>query len=154
MPERFERGTPPFELMAGVTAAVDWIAGLTATRGDRRERLLAAMGAAEAHLAGLLERALQGLAGIPGVRVLGSAARRTSTISFVVEGLAPEAVARQLAAQGIAVWDGDNYARELMRRFGLDQSGGAIRASLVLYNDVADVDRLVEAVAALAGSGR
>ncbi len=51
VPERFERGTPPFELMAGVTAAVDWIAGLTATRGDRRERLLAAMHAAEYHLA-------------------------------------------------------------------------------------------------------
>jgi cysteine desulfurase family protein (TIGR01976 family) len=154
VPERFERGTPPFELLAGVSAAVDWIAGLTATRGDRRERLLAAMAAAEGHLAGLLERALQGLSEIPAVRVLGAAARRTSTISFVVNGCPPDAVARQLAAQGIAVWDGDNYARELMARFGLDQSGGAIRASLVLYNDAGDVDRLVEAVAALAGPGR
>ena len=153
VPERFERGTPAFELLAGVSAAVDWIAGLTATRGDRRARLLAAMGAAEGHLAMLLERALQGLSAIDGVRLLGSAARRTSTISFVVSGHAPEAVARELAAQGIAVWHGDNYARELMTRFGLEQSGGAIRASLVLYNDAADVDRLVEAVATLAQSG-
>jgi selenocysteine lyase/cysteine desulfurase len=47
------------------------------------------------------------------------------------------------------VWDGDNYAYELMRRYGLDQSGGAVRASIVLYNDERDVDRLLEAVAAL-----
>ncbi len=153
VPERFERGTPPFELMAGVTAAVDWIAGLTATGGDRRERILAAMQAAEHHLAELLARALGGLSGITGVRVLGTPARRTSTISFVVDGHRPNAVARQLAAQGIAVWDGDNYARELMQRFGLGESGGAIRASLVLYNDVADVDRLVEAVTRLARTG-
>ena len=152
VPERFERGTPPFELMAGVTAAVDWIAGLTATRGERRDRILAAMQATERHLADLLARALDGLSGIPGVRVLGSAARRTSTISFVINGHAPNAVARQLAAQGIAVWDGDNYAHELMRRFGLGDSGGAVRASLVLYNDVADVDRFLEAVARVAGS--
>ncbi len=152
VPERFERGTPPFELMAGVTAAVDWIAGLTATRGDRRERILAAMQATERHLAELLARALDGLSEIKGVRVLGAPARRTSTISFVVDGQSPNAVARQLAAQDIAVWDGDNYAHELMRRFGLGDSGGAIRASLVLYNDVTDVDRFVEAVARLAGS--
>jgi len=153
VPERFERGTPPFELMAGVTAAVDWIAGLTATRGGRRERILAAMNATERHLAELLARALNGLSEIAGVRVLGAPARRTSTISFVVDGQRPNAVARQLAAQDIAVWDGDNYAHELMRRFGLGDSGGAVRASFVLYNDVADVDRLVEAVARLAGAG-
>ncbi len=153
VPERFERGTPPFELMAGVTAAVDWIAGLTATGGDRRDRILAAMQATENHLAELLARALDGLSEIERVRVLGAPARRTSTISFVVEGHSPNAVARQLAAQGIAVWDGDNYARELMQRFGLGESGGAIRASLVLYNDAADVDRLVEAVAGLTRVG-
>lgn len=153
VPERFERGTPPFELMAGVTAAVDWIAGLTATGGDRRDRILAAMQATENHLAELLARALDGLSEIERVRVLGAPARRTSTISFVVDGHSPNAVARQLAAQGIAVWDGDNYARELMQRFGLGESGGAIRASLVLYNDAADVDRLVEAVAGLTRVG-
>ncbi len=152
VPERFERGTPPFELMAGVTAAVDWIAGLTATRGERRDRILAAMQATERHLADLLARALDGLSGIKGVHVLGAPARRTSTISFVVDGHSPNAVARQLAVQDIAVWDGDNYAHELMRRFGLGDSGGAVRASLVLYNDVADVDRFLEAVARVAGS--
>jgi cysteine desulfurase family protein (TIGR01976 family) len=151
VPDRFERGTPPFELLAGVTAAIDWIAGLTDAPGNRRERVVTALAAVEEYLTTLLERALEGLEGIAGVRLLGAARRRTSTISFVVAGKHPEEVARRLAAGGIAVWDGDNYAYELMHRFGLRDSGGAIRASIVLYNDRDDVDRLVEAVAEIAG---
>ena len=141
--------------MAGVTAAVDWIAGLTATRGDRRERLLAAMGAVEAHLAGLLDARARRTGGDPGRA--GARVRGPAHLDDLIRGRGtcrPRPWPAQLAAQGIAVWDGDNYARELMARFGLDQSGGAIRASLVLYNDAADVDRLVEAVAALAGPRR
>jgi cysteine desulfurase family protein (TIGR01976 family) len=150
VPERFERGTPPFELLAGVAAAVDWIAGLTDASGHRRERVIAALTSVEEHLTELLQRALNGLADIRGVRVLGAAARRTSTISFLVDGRHPQEVARFLADRGIAVWDGDNYAYELMHRFGLRDSGGAIRASIVLYNDRDDVDRLLEAVAEVA----
>lgn len=149
VPDRFERGTPPFELLAGVTAAVDWIAGLTDSAGTRRERIVAALSAVENHLSALLEPALAGLAEIPGVRLLGAARRRTSTIAFVIEGHRPQEVARRLAEQDIAVWAGDNYAYELMRRFGLGDSGGAIRASIVLYNDRGDVDRLLEAVAGI-----
>jgi selenocysteine lyase/cysteine desulfurase len=149
VPDRFERGTPAFELLAGVTAAIDWIARLTDAAGTRRERLLAALVAVEERLGGLLDHALDGLATIPGVRLLGAARRRTSTISFVVDGRSPQEVAGRLADQGIAVWAGDNYAYELMRRFGLGDSG-AIRASIVLYNDQDDVDRLLEALTALA----
>jgi cysteine desulfurase family protein (TIGR01976 family) len=149
VPDRFERGTPAFELLAGIVAAVDWIAGLTDSVGSRRERLLDALKATEVYLAGLLERALEGLAGIDGVSVLGAPRRRTSTISFVVEGHAPALVAEHLAARRVAVWDGDNYAYELMGRFGLRQTGGAVRASLVLYNTPADVDRLLDALASL-----
>ncbi len=150
VPDRFERGTPPFELLAGVTAAVDWLAGLTDTPGARRERVLATLAAVERHLASLLEHALAGLAGIPGVRTLGQARRRTSTISFVIDGHTPSEIARRMAEQRIAVWAGDNYAYELMRRFGLGDSGGAIRASIVLYNTREDVDRLLAAVAEIA----
>jgi cysteine desulfurase family protein (TIGR01976 family) len=150
VPDRFERGTPAFELLAGITAAVDWIAALTDTGASRRERLLVALSAVEHYLAGLLDHALAGLAVIPGVRMLGAPRRRTSTISFVVEGRHPSDVAARLARQRIAVWAGDNYAYELMRRFGLSDSGGAVRASIVLYNDRGDIDRLLEAVAELA----
>jgi cysteine desulfurase family protein (TIGR01976 family) len=150
VPDRFERGTPAFELLAGVTAAVDWLAGLTDAGGSRRDRLLAALSATEEYLAGLLRYALDGLAAIDGVRVLPAPSRRTSTLSFVVDGYTPHAVAEHLAGRGVSVWDGDNYAYELMGRFGLRNSGGAVRASLVLYNTAADVDRLLDAVAALA----
>jgi cysteine desulfurase family protein (TIGR01976 family) len=150
VPERFERGTPALELLAGVTAAVDWIAALSDTQGTRRERVVGALTAVERHLAALLDHALAGLAAIPGVRTLGAARRRTSTISFVVDGHHPSEIAKRLASQRIAVWAGDNYAYELMRRFGLGDSGGAIRASIVLYNDRGDVDRLLEAVAEIA----
>jgi cysteine desulfurase family protein (TIGR01976 family) len=150
VPDRFERGTPAFELLAGITAAVDWLAGLTDAPGGRRERLVATLTAVESYLAGLLRHALDGLASIEGVRVLPAPARRTSTLSFVVEGHAPLAVAEHLAQRRVSVWNGDNYAYELMGRFGLQDTGGAVRASLVLYNTAADVDRLLEAVAELA----
>ena len=86
VPDRFERGTPAFELLAGITAVVDWLAGLTDAAGSRRERLTAALTAVEAYLAGLLREALAGLAAIDRVRVLPAPPRRTSTLSFVVDG--------------------------------------------------------------------
>jgi selenocysteine lyase/cysteine desulfurase len=131
---------------------VDWLAGLTNTAGTRRERLIAALAAVEAYLAELLRPALEGLAAIDGVRVLPAPPRRTSTLSFVVDGHTPAGVAEHLARRRVSVWDGDNYAYELMGRFGLQDSGGAVRASLVLYNTAADVDRLLEAVAEVASS--
>ncbi|HEX3691611.1 MAG TPA: cysteine desulfurase-like protein [Solirubrobacteraceae bacterium] len=149
VPDRFERGTPAFELLAGVTAAVDWLAGLSDAPGARRDRIVVALAAVEAYLAELLRQTLDGLAAIDGVRVLPAPARRTSTLSFVVDGHTPLAVAEHLAARRVSVWNGDNYAYELMGRFGLQDAGGAVRASLVLYNTAADVDRLLEALAEL-----
>ncbi len=150
-PERFERGTPAFELLAGIVAAIEWIACLTGADGGRRQRILTALAAIEERLNGLLGQALEGLARIEGVRVLGSPRRRTPTISFVVDGRSPTDVARRLARDGISVWDGDNYAYELMDRFGLREAGGAVRASIVLYNTSEDIERFLAAVAEVAG---
>ncbi len=150
VPERFERGTPPFELLAGVSAAVDWLADLTDAQGERRARLLAAFAAIETRLQGLLSQLLTGLSAIAGVRLLGSPRQRTSTVSFLLDGFTPAELSKRLGQQRIAVWDGDNYAYELMRRYGLSESGGAVRASIVLYTTDAEVDRLVQAVAGLA----
>jgi cysteine desulfurase family protein (TIGR01976 family) len=151
VPGRFERGTPPFELLAGVRAAVDWLAGVTDAAGDRRTRLLAAFTAIETRLQGLLGQLVAGLSAIDGVRLLGAPRLRTSTVSFVVDGHSPDALAASLAGEGIAVWNGDNYAYELMSRYGLAETGGAIRAAIVLYTTAEEIDRLVAAVAALAG---
>ena len=150
VPDRFERGTPAFEQLAGITAAIDWIADLTDASGTRRQRVLAALAATESYLAGLLDHALDGLARVERASVLGAPRRRTSTVSFVVHGHTPAEVAEHLARRRVSVWDGDNYAYELMGRFGLRDSGGAVRASLVLYNTVADVDQLLEALTELA----
>ena len=149
-PERFERGTASFEQLAGVSAAVDWIAGLADAAGSRRQRVLAAMGAVERYLDELATLARDGLTSIDGVRILGSARRRTSTISFTVRGVSPGDVAAGCNRNGVNVWDGDNYAYELIKRFGLADSGGAVRASLVLYNDRSDVQRLIDAVTQVA----
>jgi cysteine desulfurase family protein (TIGR01976 family) len=151
-PARFERGTSAFELLAGVRAAIDWLAGLTDAPGSRRERLLATFTALEDVLQQRLIRLVDGLSRIEGVRMLGAPRHRTSTVSFVLDGYRPDALAVRLAERGIDVWAGDNYAYELMRRFGLGESGGAIRASVVLYNTPEDVDRLVDAVAELAAA--
>ncbi len=149
VPDRFERGTPAFELLAGVSAAVDWLAGLAGTSGSRRERLRRSFLAIEARTQMLLRHLLDGLATIETVELVGSPRRRASTVAFTVRGSHPQQVAERLASRGVSVWHGDNYATELVRRLGHDETGGVVRASIVLYNTQAEIDRLLEAVAEL-----
>ncbi|HEV2375081.1 MAG TPA: cysteine desulfurase-like protein [Streptosporangiaceae bacterium] len=151
VPERFERGTPPFADLAGVTAAVAHLAALDpAATGDRRTRLLASMAAAQRHEEALFQVLLDGLAVLPGVTLYGKAPCRTATAYFTVAGHTPAEVAAYLAQRKVNVWSGHNYAWELTAKLGVRESGGAVRAGLVHYNDRADVDRLLEAVAGLA----
>ena len=154
VPWRFERGTLPFADLAGMTAAVDHLAGLGAGEAPvagatRRERILASMATIEAYEAGLFARLLDGLGQFGDVTVYGSAVRRAPTAFFNVGGLDPRAVAVHLASRGINVWDGDNYAYEFCAALGLEPDGG-VRAGLVHYNDAADVDRLLAGLADLA----
>jgi cysteine desulfurase family protein (TIGR01976 family) len=162
VPWRFERGTLPFADLAGLTAAVDHLAALAprasagpgpaappAPPASRRASVLASMAAVEAYEAALFARLVSGLAGLDRVTLYGKAARRAPTAFFDVAGVEPRAVAEHLAARGVNVWDGDNYAYELCTALGLEP-GGAVRAGLVHYNDASDVDRLLEGVADLA----
>jgi cysteine desulfurase family protein (TIGR01976 family) len=150
-PGRFERGTLPFADLAGVTAAVEHLASLASPPGEstRRERILASMAAAEAHEQDLFRVLLDGLAAMPHVTTYGQAARRTPTAYFTVAGTAPQQVAEHLAGRRVNVWNGDNYAWELTGLLGLRDSGGAVRAGLVHYNNRSDVDRLLEGIAEL-----
>jgi cysteine desulfurase family protein (TIGR01976 family) len=150
VPGRFERGTAAFADLAGVAAAVDHLAALDdSATGSRRERLLASMTAVERYEGQLFARLLDGLADMGHVTLYGKAARRTPTAFFTVDGYTPGEVAARLAARQVNVWNGDNYAWELAGAFGLRESGGAVRAGLVHYNDEAEVDRLLTAVAEL-----
>ena len=150
VPERFETGTAPLADLAGVVAAVDHLAGLdSSATGSRRERVLASMAAAEAHEQDLFAVLLGGLAGLPGVTRYGYPARRTATAYFRTAGYSPRQVAEHLAQRKVNVWDGHNYAWELTGVLGVRDTGGAVRAGLVHYNDRSDVDRLLAALAAL-----
>jgi cysteine desulfurase family protein (TIGR01976 family) len=154
VPGRFERGTAAFADLAGVVAAAEHLAALDpAATGSRRERLLASMAAVERYEGQLFARLLDGLASMRHVTLYGKAARRAPTAFFTVAGLAPREVAARLAARQVNVWNGDNYAWELTGVLGLRDSGGAVRAGLVHYNDEAEVDRLLAGVAGLAPDG-
>ncbi|WP_336206639.1 cysteine desulfurase-like protein [Nonomuraea sp. LPB2021202275-12-8] len=149
VPERFERGTAAFADLAGVTAAVDHLAGLVPGTGSRRERLLASMAAAEKHELELFGVLQAGLETMPHVTLYGKPTRRTATAYFTVSGHTPREVAEHLSARGVNVWNGHNYAWELTAALGIRGAGSAVRAGLVHYNDRSDVDRLLEGVARL-----
>jgi len=155
VPGRFERGTAAFADLAGVAAAVEHLASLgsgagTSPGGSRRQRLLASMAAVEEYEMSLFARLLDGLDAMEHVTLYGRAARRAPTAFFTVAGQTPRQVAEHLAARQVNVWNGDNYAWELAGVLGLRDSGGAVRAGLVHYNDQADIDRLLAGVAGLA----
>jgi cysteine desulfurase family protein (TIGR01976 family) len=147
VPDRFEFGTMSFELLAGVTAAVDHLAGLAGGgSGSRRERLVASMTAAAAYEKGLLDRLVTGLAGNSAVTVLPAPDRRCPTVSFRVAGQSPAETARALGDRGICVFSGDYYAYGYFAATGLRDSGGAVRASIYHYNTMGEVDRLLAAL--------
>jgi cysteine desulfurase family protein (TIGR01976 family) len=135
-PDRFELGTLPFESLAGVTAAAEYM-------------LEVGYDAIRAHEDALMAAALDGLSRIEGVTLYGSAPDRVPTLMFNVAGRTSTEVAAALAEREIAVWDGNYYAWELERFLGLDPDG-AVRAGFVHYNDASDAERLVEAVAEVA----
>jgi len=154
VPGRFERGTAAFADLAGAAAAVEHLASLgygpDLVVATRRQRVLASMAAVEEYETTLFARLLEGLDAMERVTLYGRAARRAPTAFFTVAGHSPRRVAEHLAARQVNVWHGDNYAWELAGALGLRDSGGAVRAGLVHYNDQADVDRLLAAVAELA----
>src|SRR4029077_20142266 len=155
VPGRVERGTAAFADLAGVVAAVEHLASLgygpDLVVATRRQRLLASMAAVEEYETTLFARLLGGLDARGRVTRYGRGARRAPTAFFTVPGHTPRQVAEHLAARQVNVWHGDNYAWELAGALGLRDSGGAVRAGLVHYNNQDDVDRLLAAVAELAG---
>lgn len=144
VPERFELGTLPYELLAGTTAAVNFIAGLGTVAGDRRTRILDSMATLEAYehsLLTLLENALDG----QGVTRYNRAAVRTPTVLFSIDGRESADVATALAERGVNAPAGSFYALEASRHLGLGDTG-AVRAGLAPYSDHTDVERLIEAL--------
>jgi cysteine desulfurase family protein (TIGR01976 family) len=149
VPERFELGTLPYELLAGTTAAVDFLASLSPVGGDRRARLVAAMDAIGAHEDRLRARIEDGLAELPGVTVYSRAQHRTPTLLVSFEGREPADAYAFLAERGVNAPASSFYALEASRRLGLGD-GGALRIGLAPYVDDADVHRLLDGLRAFA----
>ena len=142
VPERFELGTLPYELMAGVTAAVDLLADLVPGSGDRRSRLVASYAVLHEHESRLRARLEDGIRALPGVRVYSNAEHRTPTLLFTIDGHDPQAVRRHLAERGVNAPASHFYAIECSRALGLGDEGG-VRVGLAPYTDDEDVDRLL-----------
>lgn len=146
VPERFELGTLPYELLAGTTAAVEFIATLDlGATGDRRSRIATSMAAAEAYEDALRQRLESGLREVDGLVLHSRAARRTPTLLFSVDGVESAALSRHLAAAGVNAPASHFYAIEASRRLGLGDTG-AIRAGIAPYTEAHDVDRLLAAL--------
>jgi cysteine desulfurase family protein (TIGR01976 family) len=158
---KWETGTLPGEALAGLVGTfeyLDWLGrefGGAEERAPRRAALSAAMRAIRVTERELALRALTGLQSVPGLSLRGivDPARideRVPTFAFTLAGHTPHAVAAALGNRGIAVWDGDYYAYELIRALGLAESGGMVRVGLVHYNEPSEIDRLVEALQEMA----
>ena len=142
MPERFELGTLPYELLAGVTAAVDVLADLVPGEGDRRSRIVASMEALEDYEDAVHARMREGLESIPGIRLYSNAKHRTPTETFAIDGHAAADISAHLAEWGVNAPAGNFYALEVSRWLGLGDSGG-VRVGLAPYSTDDDVDRLI-----------
>jgi cysteine desulfurase family protein (TIGR01976 family) len=133
---RFETGTLPHELLAGFVAAVEYIESIGWEAIQAHERALG-----ERFLAGLPENVtLYGLPTMEG---------RVATFAFNVEDMSAREAATRLGDAGFAVWHGDYYAVEVMKRLGLEARGGAVRAGIVHYNTADEVDGLLAEISKL-----
>ena len=143
VPERFEFGTLPYELMAGCIAAIDFIAEMAPGNGStRREKIVNSMNALEKYEDGLLEYLESSVKALPGVVMYGHAKHRTPTIYFSCTGHSSADIYAAMASKGVTLPASNFYALEVSRKLGLGDAG-ALRAGLAPYSIKDDVDRLV-----------
>ena len=160
LPGRYEMGTLPFELLAGLLGALEyyaWVGDAVATKGRSRfgARINRGKRAMQEYEQILALELIRGLQEIPGARIYGIAAdsqmhHRVSTVSFTLRQKAPRQIAAELAKREIYVWSGDCYALDTVQKFGLADSGGVVRVGPVHYNTVKEVRRFLSAMREIA----
>ncbi len=147
---KFETGTQSHEGMAGCVGAIQYLEqfGTGATRAAKIKSAWAKLAGYEQGITLHLIKGLQQFKGltIRGVTSDNAMHRRVPTVSFTVEGVAPDAMAKHLAADNIFVWSGHNYALEPVKRMGLENKGGVLRVGLAHYNTTAEVDALLSSL--------
>ena len=144
VPERFEFGTLPYEIMAGATAAIDYIADMVSShKSTRREKILHSMRELESYEEGLFAVLESDIQALPGVTTYGHAKKRTPTVYFNIKGYQGAEVYKHLAELNVNAPAGNFYALEVSRALGLGDTG-AVRVGLAPYSTLEDVTRLLE----------
>jgi len=147
-PGRFETGTQSFEGLAGVTAAVEYLAQFGDEDASLRQRLEQSYALYSQHEQQLSEHFLQRLGALDGVNLFGinneSNQLRTPTFALTFDKYAPEFIAKTLGEHNICVWNGHFYALGLVRQLGLEESGGVVRIGCMHYNTTAEIDMLFD----------
>ena len=158
LPDRWESGTQNHEGMAGVIAAVEYLADLGRHHApearSRRDALAAAHEVVAGYERELCARLITGLLEIPGLTFYGikdpaKFDQRTPTVAVRIEGYTPRELAAHLGERGLFTWDGNYYAVDLAERLGVQQSGGMLRIGLAHYNTAEEVERLLSELRAL-----
>ncbi len=134
IPYKFEAGTPNLAGAVGLGAAIEYVSALGLPQIGAHER-------------DLLDYATARLEGIPGLRLIGTAQKKASVISFTIEGVHPHDVGTILDYEGVAVRTGHHCAQPVMARFGV---AATVRASFALYNGREDVDALIDGLGKVA----
>jgi cysteine desulfurase family protein (TIGR01976 family) len=155
IPDKWESGTQVHELIAGIGAAVEYIAAVgrhnDASAKTRRQALASAFRTTVAYERRLISRLIEGLQAIPGVRVYGITDpkryhERCSTLSLRIGNHNPTVIAKFLGDRGIFTWDGNYYALNLTERLGVEEKGGLLRVGIVHYNTADEISRLLNAL--------
>jgi selenocysteine lyase/cysteine desulfurase len=161
IPDRWETGTQVQELIAGIGAAVEYLAEVgrhsDPLAKTRRDTLASAYRTTVGHETRMISRLIDGLQTIPGVRIYGIVdpkrfGERCSTLSLRIGNHHPTSIATFLGERGIFTWDGNYYALNLTERLGVESQGGLLRIGLVHYNTMEEVERLLAALRQLASS--
>ncbi|PWT72989.1 MAG: cysteine desulfurase-like protein [Proteobacteria bacterium] len=162
LPDAWETGTQNHECMAGVLAAVDYIADIGRRMGfhfakdassgvptlKRRQALEVAYAEIHRYERSLTEKLIRGLLAIPGITVYGvrdpkQFDQRVGTVSMRMKDRTPQQIATRLGGKGLFTWDGNFYALDLTERLGVEEQGGLLRIGVLHYNTEAEVDRLL-----------
>ncbi|MBC7414202.1 MAG: cysteine desulfurase [Herminiimonas sp.] len=130
IPHKFEAGTPPIAAAIGLGAAIDYLSAI-------------GMDAIAAHELALLDYATEQMIRLPGVRIIGTAARKAAVLSFAIDGIHPHDIGTLLNLEGIAVRTGHHCAQPVMQRFKVPATS---RASFAFYNTMAEVDALIAGI--------
>jgi cysteine desulfurase family protein (TIGR01976 family) len=148
-PGRMELGQHAYPLLAGLVASVDYLASLDdAATGSRRDRLQTSIGSAKSYQAGMLGKLISELRGLLHVTVIGDAMRRIPALAFTVTDVKASTAIVHLADRGICAF-ADDVPSGVFAALGVSEVGGAVRVGLAHYTTSAEIDALVEAVAAL-----